>query len=434
MNTKKTLKLFLIIFLSFLFSKITSQIDLITLAQLGDLEVAAFCLPNRAMILDTIAAFAIAPVLSIFIEKDDNLCLAIKRALTIGLFVGVITAAANVFLSPLLIEFASPNEPIKNLGKVGIFWLTLSIPIRMVSFIATMTLFGRNMGKCIIFVNLCEFLLKVILNYFLVFSPFNLGFKGVYISGFISSLVVFLMIYVLLIHVMEGSWFLFAKPSWGWFTKIFQQSKFEAIKIAIERSTVYLGLISFAKKSMSSSYLAVYSCASELQILFGIFSISIMRSLAISLAPQSNKIIILWEDGALRRLIAYILIGTSLLSFFFLVLYQPIGKSLYGLQTEAMNWWGPFIILFSISIPLQICEVMLRALWQANGLFKIPAILSIAYEVLIYLPITYFGIRCDNPWITWSPIVMGPIIICAVLYGYGIWHDSRNIGMESIST
>ncbi|MGL4858504.1 MAG: MATE family efflux transporter [Enterobacteriaceae bacterium] len=187
-NTGQLFKSYCFMLFSFIASRLLSQTDLIMLAPLGQEAVAAFAAPSRLMFIDAIVAFALGPVISVVVsrEKTENRAAVIASSFGLTLVISLILVFLGLLIYPQIAAFLLPDQEVSHFARQGIFGMTVSIPIRMLVFIATMCLFACNQGGRVVYIYAVTILANGILNWVFIYH-FSWGFPGAYISTVVVS-------------------------------------------------------------------------------------------------------------------------------------------------------------------------------------------------------------------------------------------------------
>lgn len=396
----KLVRIFIPIFLTLLCSRIANQLDLIIAAHLGQLELAAFSVSNRAIFIDSIVALALGPVFSIFIasEKDPQIK-NVENTLSVALYIGLFLSLFHLLINPILVKTIGFNDEITSFSKVALFWIALNIPLRFMIFIGNVTLHASGLGRYAVAVNIFELLSRLCCYYLLIIFPFELRFKGLILSMFISSLIaLFLNLYFQkMIFGINFRNLLSPIKKWSW--KIFYQARYELLRLSSERGAICLTFAFFSVLSPSVLILNAYVCILEFQMFISIISVAFLRSLSIYYAKHNiNKF------GFKYFLFIALIVSTALYFFGF-----QIGSRIYNLETASLDWWKIFILFLCISLPIQVFDIAISARLQSQKKFKITAIAGIIFDIFIRLPLAFIGVYLSNPWVACSSILIKPL-------------------------
>jgi Na+-driven multidrug efflux pump len=143
-------KAYFAVFLSFVTNRLLLQTDILMLTPLGQAATAAFAIPGRLMIIDTIIAFALGPVVSVAVSRAITLeekYATIKSALGLTLILSLLLVCIGLLIYPWAVDYFVVDTSTKGLATTGVLWMTVSIPIRILAFIASMSLFACQQGR-----------------------------------------------------------------------------------------------------------------------------------------------------------------------------------------------------------------------------------------------------------------------------------------------
>lgn len=199
-SLRDLLKIFIPMLLSFLAARLLLQTDLIFLSPLGEQALAAFAAPAKIMLIDTIIAFAIAPVASVLIAQkttDKERRVITEQALSISLYFGISLLFLCSFIYPHLTSLMIEDSVIASLAKEAVRLMTLAIPFQLLTFTGTMILFVAKQGNRLLPMYGVSLILNAILNYLFIYY-FNFGFFGAYVSTFLVILLRFIWVFSLI--------------------------------------------------------------------------------------------------------------------------------------------------------------------------------------------------------------------------------------------
>ena len=164
---KKFYKVYLAILLSFMTSRLLFQTDILMVSPLGAIATAAFAVPGKIMIIDTIVAMGLGPVISVSVSREKNLInknKIITSALGFTFFISILLMIIGFIIYPILNNIFIVNNEIRDFSKSAIFWMTLSIPIRMLNFVSSMCLFASGKSKSVSYIYFFTLSLNLFLN------------------------------------------------------------------------------------------------------------------------------------------------------------------------------------------------------------------------------------------------------------------------------
>lgn len=286
------------------------------------------------------------------------------------------------------------NSKINKLAKIGIFYMNLSIPIRMLIFISTMILYTTKSKSKIWYIYLITIVLNALLSwYFIYFLDF--GFKGSYYSTLIIiSLELFWLMYLLIkeIRSFPFSFFNF-RIILDLFNKIFAEG-LRLISWQLE------GFVIFAILASRETFLPIlnaFSLISPFLDLILMPLIALMRASAIEIS-KNEKSNISNSLFLIKSIIRKSIIISALSGFFLIILSYYFSNYLYNLDDFRQGWWNSFIIIFGIFLPLFSYGYLLRSCFQACGDFSSISKIEISLTWIIFIPILIISILNSNSW------------------------------------
>ena len=407
------LKAYIAILLSFVTSRILLQTDLIMISHMGRDFTAAFSVPSRIMIIDAIFAFALGPVVSVAINKVKDKHVrdqAIKSSLSITLLISLVLMVVGLVFYPILSSLIVNNEKILSITKEPIFWMTVSIPIRMLVFIASMILFASDKGKEVSYI----YIVTIVCNYLLnIFFIDYYGFKGVYISTLFVSLVELVWLLYLLVKLV--GLFPFTTFPLKWIKDIFNKIGAEWVRLISWQGEglVIIAILSF---SIGSEYLfGIFGITSEFMALLMMPLIALMRALSMQIASriESNNVYEAWLTiSSVKKYVLIIALAISTLLF---GMKNFIGIRLYSLSDLSLEIWNSFLIVFLICLPLYSYSYMQRACFQACERFSEITKFEMTITWLAAIPIILFAVEINNVILFFSAIIFKELIMLLIL-------------------
>ncbi len=400
--------------ITFLTGRLVLQTDLVMVARLGQTATAAFAIPLRIMVLDMIAAFSFAPVVSVMISSADNesdRARAIGRSMTVALFSGIILMFAGLALYPRLVTLVSPDAAVTNMATAAVLWLTLAIPARLMQFVGAMALHGCGRGKKLIPLSFFGLALNGLLDYMLIFF-FKLGFRGAYLGTFLCSHVSLAWTLALLWRPSNGCLFLrLGENEWMSF---FARTIPEMGRLTSERLQALVVLWVFSRGAGVAA-LSAFAVAMEFSSLLFMPAIAIMRATAVLLSPSAEKSFAdLWAD--IQPVIIFCVTCSFFVGGAVMLSWRMLGVRVYNLSAAAMSWWHPLAMLMLIWFPLRVVDSFLRGIWQAKSqlgkLFGVDAVVQWA----LALPMIYFAIHFGSPLEVWLAFLAADAVTALLVF------------------
>jgi Na+-driven multidrug efflux pump len=312
---------------------------------------------------------------------------------------------------PAIASIVVSDSTILDPGKQALFWLTLAIPSRMLQLASAMVLHGSGQGRKVLWVNVLELFANALLDYLFIFR-FGYGFQGGYIGTFICSW--FSLggtLYLLRKQILWSRLVIFDRT---WTIEFLRKASCELGRLFSERLAALALLWIFSAGSVPTAGMSAFAVASELMFFVGIPCIAAMRSVGIILAPlQKESVFELYQ--ALRSILMSGLILIFGLAMGIYIFAPAGGNLLYRLSSDAMLWWRPFVLVFSLTLPFKWIGSIQRGVWQSKGDFKTLALLDFCLEWFIVLPLALLGVRSNQPWLAWSGYLLCDIVLVSAL-------------------
>lgn len=402
--------------LAFLVAKIIVQTDLIMIAPLGEVALAAFAIPTRVMLIDMIAAFAISPVISVIVsgaKEGEERNSVIQNSLSFSIYLSIVLMIIGLLVYPFIVIHIIKNPAVKHLALNAVFWMTIAIPARFTQFLCTMILFGSRRGSSLLPIYGVSLVLNATLDWLFIYY-LHRGFSGSYLSTFITSQVT--LIWSLYILRKDGPLSMIIRlPKLKWIKSFIGSMGAELGRVVSWQVLPFVVLTILASKILWTSTLSAYSVAMEFYLLLAVPFIVIMRSVAIFLASyktlHSNELY-----SGFKKIVMFGLFITMLFSIFLILSRNYIGNNIYHLSNEAFVWWVPFTWIVAVLLPIAFLNAIQRGIWQSRKQFKF----IFFWELVLTWPITltalYYGLQQNNPWIMWSGMLFIETITCFWLY------------------
>lgn len=402
------------ILVAFLGFRIMLQTDLIMLAPLGEVAVAAFGVPMRVMWIDTVFVLAMVPIAGIYVSgvKDQEKTTAITRMLSLGFYTSMMLVPVCFFVYPFLVNYFVTDPAVATLSWEAVFWLTLSIPVRFNVALNQMLLFSLNKGREVNLINLVALLLNGILDWLCIYQ-WQMGFQGAYVSTiFISSM-----------QCVWGMWrmrqYAPIKNIFRWhsdFGQIFGMMSAELIRLVALNLMWFTSLILFTSSLSDVNHLSAYSAYTEFYGFLSMGLIASMRAVGLILAAQT--------DIHLRERYRFISqIGLKGLPFIILISLllgltgTQIGGYLYRLEGIALNWWEAAIWVYLFILPLYYWNALQRGAWQSVKAFHMLSITEIIFYWIVFIPSVYISLTYENAFLPWLGMALAEFLIGIFLWG-----------------
>lgn len=419
-------KIFIPILLSFITHRLILQTDLIMVSSLGSIETAAFAIPSKIMIIDMIIAMAFAPTLGIMIAKIEDSKEKNKlftQSITILLIISLILTLIGFIFYPYLVNIISPDENIRNLSKDALWFLTLSIPARFITFCISMCLYSWGINVQLIVINLSMFVLNFILNWILMFN-LQLGFSGCYLATFTTTLIGSICVLLLARRYIEIG-ILFTLPNKKWLMQLLKNSCAEGTRVSSVFLIDFLLVFIVAHHPNSPVMLPAFAVVSEFNSLAFVPFIALMRSTGLYIARDPYHV------RFLPHLFGYGLLVSVAIGIFVAYEGTNIGVEFYHLKETSLFWWTSYVLIFLFSTPIQLIASLQKGIIQAKEKFIKLSIIESSILWFVFLPIFYFGIQNESPWLTWSSYLVSSLLIVVSLFIFKKTHHTPKPSINS---
>lgn len=401
---------------TFVASKLIIQTDLIMIAPLGEITLAAYAAPTRVMLLDAIVAFGLGPVVSVLIsgERDPRKRREhIRMAIGLAGYLGCTLMLIGLLVYPPLLDMTVSNQEVAALARPALLILTLAIPLRLTQFIATMVLYGIGRGQAIIPYLIASIILNVGLNALFIHG-LDMGFTGCYTATFLTAL----FEWVVTLYLLRRECTLrdlITPPRVKAVRELLAPAVPETLRLIFIFGVQFAALALYAGQDGKVAQLSVYSVGAELYLLLLMPMIAAMRSTAVVLAQDTD----LLQRGGLwntlrpvfYRGIPLVLLVSTLL----LALGDTLGREVFHLTPPARDWWQAFVLFAALSLPLTLFNALQRGAWQSRQRFTTLFYIDASVQWGIIVPCITLGLYLDTPWIAWGYLLLTELATGAIL-------------------
>lgn len=127
-----------------------AQTDLWVISTLGEQAVAAAAVPQRLLLLDSITAMAMGPVVGLSVAGAVS-AHARRRAVQGGLVgataAGLLIAAVGLAVLPFLVDTLVAAPAVRDHTRSALWWLLIATPVRLAQFVGAMALFALRRSR-----------------------------------------------------------------------------------------------------------------------------------------------------------------------------------------------------------------------------------------------------------------------------------------------
>jgi Na+-driven multidrug efflux pump len=397
------------LFLSFVAFRLMLQTDLLMLAPLGEEAITAFALPQRLMFFDTVFAYAIGPVAAVTMSQTaaSDRSLVAAQFLSWSMTAGVFLTAFGLITYPAVLSWIAPQGSVQTMASDGIFWLTVTISIRIVVFVGAMLLFAAAFRRPVLAMYLLSLGLNVLFNWLFIYR-LKFGFEGAYIATALVACFEFMwVVHVCRKHLKAR---LLTAPSMIWLRKVYAKIGAEWGRLLSWQAETLAVVALLTYLASSPAPFAAFSVVTELLALLTMPLIALMRTVAIveSKGGAGSTAFV----GSLRanKGLYGIFLGTYVvIAAVLFVLAEPIGRDAYRLSGASLGWWTTFASIFLIALPVFVLGNVLRGVVQANGEFSAMAKADVSVTWLLFLPMVLIGVVKNNAHVFFSAFLLKEI-------------------------
>jgi putative MATE family efflux protein len=182
---RKTIAITIPITLQALLNTSLNLVDNVMIGSLGQSSIAAVGLANKVFFVFTLLLFGIVSGSSIltaqyFGKKDiKNIRKVLGMSLIIGLIGSVIFVIPSLICPEIVMSIFTPNENTIKIGASYLAIAAISYPLTAITNVYVALLRGVNQVKAPVLVTLVSIVLKIILNYILIFGHLGMPALGV---------------------------------------------------------------------------------------------------------------------------------------------------------------------------------------------------------------------------------------------------------------
>lgn len=402
---------YLAVFLSFVVSRLLNQTDLVFIAPLGPAATAAFSVPGRLMFIDAIVAFALGPVISVIVSRtaEENVRNQVVRsALGLTLLISCFLVAVGLVVYPRLVDWLVDSAEVRTLAHAGIFWMTWSIPVRMLVFVATMCLFACQKGRQVSYVYAVTLVANGLLDWLLI-DKLGFGFEGAYVATFAVSTVELVWLLCLLTR-LHGR-IPFSLFNLVWLRDIGKQISMEWLRLVSWQTENVATIALLASNPIWAASFSAFGVISEFQALALMPLIALMRTAAMQVAQLGSEqnVSSAWSNlNSVRR---QVLLATGIFGLVIAGAGPFLGEPFYQLTDERLRWWISFAIVFGLSLPIHALGSMLRACYQSSQRYADVTRIEAILTWLFFMPLLWIGMHAQNPWIFFAAYTIRELMV-----------------------
>jgi len=182
---RKTIAITIPIALQALLNTSLNLVDTVMIGSLGQKSIAAVGLANKVFFVFTLLLFGIVSGSSIltaqYFGKRDikNIRKVLGMSLSMGLIGSLIFVIPSLICPEVVMSIFTPNEGTIKIGAAYLAIVAISYPLTAITNVYVALLRGVNQVKAPVIITLISILIKVVLNYILIFGHLGMPALGV---------------------------------------------------------------------------------------------------------------------------------------------------------------------------------------------------------------------------------------------------------------
>ncbi|MFF4366390.1 MATE family efflux transporter [Streptomyces sp. NPDC001594] len=390
-----------------------AQTDLWVISTLGEQAVAAAAVPQRLLLLDSITAMAMGPVVGLSVAGAVS-AHARRRAVQGGLVgataAGLLIAAAGLAVLPYLLDTLVAAPGIRDDARSALLWLLIAAPVRLAQFVGAMALFALRRSRPLLTLYAVAVAANAALDWFLVHGA-GLGFAGAYAAtSVIAALECAVTVWLLRDHLSLP---LRLRDSARWLRQVARSMVTEWGHMLSVIGFELLLVLALTLKASWGDRLAAFSAGAVLT-----------ATLHIPLTALVNATGMVCKDAApsareWRGLRGGVLAVSGAVGVLVAAAAWTVLPGFYGLHGSAATWFTWLMAAQAAAFPLRLLAATAEGRHKAAARFGVVLRLRLLQEFGIALPVFAAGLLTDNAALAWSGLVAGAAVNAWLLRGGG---------------
>lgn len=381
-----------------------AQTDLWVVSRLGEEAVAAAALPGRLLLVDSLTAMAMGPVVGLLVAGAAT-AHARRRAVQGGLagatLLGAVIGALGLVLMPWVADALIAAPAVRDHAESALFWLLVATPFRLAQFVGAMVLFALRRGRPLLRLYAAAVVLNAALDVWFVYG-LGLGFSGVYASTCAIAVLEWVAtLWLLRDHLAVRTR---AAEILRWLRQAARNMATEWLNALSRFGFELVLVVLLAARAAWSGQLAGFSAGLVLvaAMLVPVGALANATGMVAAADETSAR-----EWAALRRRFALV---SSAVAGALLVAALGPGAWLYGLRGEAAHWLGALIACQAVALPFRVLAAVSEGRHKAAGRFGTVLRGRLVQEFALALPLFLVGLLLDSAVLACSGVALG----CAV--------------------
>ncbi|MFD0379710.1 MATE family efflux transporter [Streptomyces sp. NPDC059525] len=390
-----------------------AQTDLWVISTLGEQAVAAAAVPQRLLLLDSITAMAMGPVVGLSVAGAVS-AHARRRAVQGGLVgataAGLLIAAAGLAVLPYLLDTLVAAPGIRDDARSALLWLLIAAPVRLAQFVGAMALFALRRSRPLLTLYAVAVVANAALDWFFVHGA-GLGFAGAYAAtSVIAALECAVTVWLLRDHLSLP---LRLRDSARWLRQVARSMVTEWGHMLSVIGFELLLVLALTLKASWGDRLAAFSAGAVLT-----------ATLHIPLTALVNATGMVCKDAAptareWRGLRGGVLAVSGAVCGLVAAAAWTVLPGFYGLHGTAATWFTWLMAAQAAAFPFRLLAATAEGRHKAADRFGVVLRLRLLQEFGIALPLFATGLLTDNAAVAWSGLVAGAAVNYWLLRGGG---------------
>ncbi|MFE1416583.1 MATE family efflux transporter [Streptomyces sp. NPDC058746] len=383
-----------------------AQTDLWVISTLGEQAVAAAAVPQRLLLLDSITAMAMGPVVGLSVAGAAS-AHARRRAVQGGLVgataAGLLIAAVGLAVLPYLVDALVAAPGIRDNTQSALLWLLVATPVRLAQFVGAMALFALRRSRPLLTLYAVAVVANAALDWFFVHGA-GLGFAGAYAAtSVIAALECAVTLWLLRDHLSVSPRL---RDSARWLRQVARSMITEWGHMLSVIGFELLLVLALTLNASWADRLAAFSAGAVLT-----------ATLHIPITALVNATGMVCKDGApspreWRSLSGGVLAVSAAVCVLVATASWTVLPGLYDLHGTAATWFTWLMAAQAVAFPFRLLAATAEGRHKAADRFGVVLRLRLLQEFGIALPLFLVGLLTDNGALAWSGIALG----CAVNY------------------
>ncbi|WP_328763024.1 MULTISPECIES: MATE family efflux transporter [unclassified Streptomyces] len=383
-----------------------AQTDLWVISTLGEQAVAAAAVPQRLLLLDSITAMAMGPVVGLSVAGAVS-AHARRRAVQGGLVgataAGLLIAVVGLAVLPYLVDALVAAPGVRDNTQSALLWLLIATPVRLAQFVGAMALFALRRSRPLLTLYAVAVVANAALDLFFVHG-LGLGFAGAYAAtSAIAALECAVTVWLLRDHLSVP---LRLRDSARWLRQVARTMLTEWGHMLSAIGFELLLVLALTLNASWADRLAAFSAGAVLTATLHIPITALVNATGMvckGADPSPQE----WRH--LRRCVLAASAGVCVLVTSTAWTVLPW---LYGLHGPAATWFTWLMVGQAAAFPFRLLAATAEGRHKAADRFGVVLRLRLLQEFGIALPVFLAGLLTDNGALAWSGIALG----CAVNY------------------